>query len=130
MKQFWPYLLVGAGGFLGANARFLLSRFVGLVVDTRFPLGTFVVNASGCFALGVLGTLAMQRVVHGADELRLAVGIGFLGAFTTFSTFGYETHALLEEGAWGAALANAAGSVLVGLIAVRSGILVARAWLP
>jgi CrcB protein len=121
-------VLVGVGGFLGANARFLLARWIGLVVDTRFPLGTFVVNISGTFALGVVGTLVLQRLVPYSDELRLAVGVGFLGAFTTFSTFGFETHALLEDGSWITALTNVVLSMLAGLVAVRAGIVVARWW--
>lgn len=128
MRWAWPYLLVGLGGFVGANARFILSRSMGLILDTRFPLGTFVVNMSGCFALGVVGTLTLQRLVPNSDEVRLAVGIGFLGAFTTFSTFGFETHALFEDGSWVTALTNVFGSLFIGLLAVRAGILAARAW--
>ena len=128
MRWAWPYLLVGLGGFVGANARFALARAVGVLLDTRFPLGTFVVNMSGCFALGVIGTLTMQRLVPHSDEVRLAVGIGFLGAFTTFSTFGFETHALFEDGSWGTALTNVFGSLFIGLLAVRAGVLAARAW--
>jgi CrcB protein len=123
-----PYVLVGVGGFVGANARFILARWIGLLVDTRFPLGTFVVNVSGSFALGVIGTLAMQRLVPNSDEIRLAVGVGFLGAFTTFSTFGFETHALFEDGSWVTALTNIFASVFISLLAVRAGIVVARAW--
>jgi CrcB protein len=64
-----------------------------------------------------------------AEALRLALGVGFLGAFTTFSTFEFETHALLEDGSWMAATTNMFASLLVGLIAVRAGIVVAKAWL-
>jgi CrcB protein len=128
MTSLLPYVLVGIGGFVGANARFVLARWVDLVVDTRFPLGTFVVNVSGSFALGVIGTLAVLRLVPNSDEMRLAVGVGFLGAFTTFSTFGFETHALFEDGSWLTAFANILASVVVGLVAVRAGIVVARAW--
>lgn len=129
MRATLPYLLVGIGGFLGANARFVLSRWVGALVDTRFPLGTLVVNVSGSFALGLVATLVLQRLVPSSDEVRLAVSVGFLGAFTTFSTFGFETHGLLEDGSWATALVNILGSVALSLIAVRAGILAARAWL-
>jgi CrcB protein len=64
-----------------------------------------------------------------ADAMRLALGVGFLGAFTTFSTFEFETHALLEDGEWFVAVANMVASLLVGLFAVRAGIVSARAWL-
>jgi CrcB protein len=129
IERLLPYLLVGAGGFLGANARFLLARWIGEGVATRFPLGTFAINVTGSFLLGVLGTAVAQKLVPGADHLRLALGVGFLGAYTTFSTFEYETHALLEDGLSATALANVALSVVVGLVAVRLGVLVARAWM-
>ena len=124
-----PYLLVGVGGFLGANARYLTARWTGQVVDARFPLGTFLINVSGSFVLGLIGGLLAARLVPHGDAVRLALGVGFLGAFTTFSTFEYETNALLEDGVWITAVANVVLSVLVGLIAVRAGLVVARDWL-
>lgn len=130
MRSALPYLLVGVGGFLGANARYVLARWIGLLVDTRFPLGTFVVNVTGSFALGLVATLVFQRMAGSSDEVRLAVGVGFLGAFTTFSTFGLETHALFEDGSWVTAVANVVASVVVCLVAVRAGVLLARAWGP
>lgn len=129
MERILPYLLVGLGGFLGANARYLSARWIGNLVEARFPLGTFLVNVSGSFLLGLLGALLAERLVPHGDHLRLALGVGFLGAFTTFSTFEFETHALLEDGAWLAAVSNIVLSVLVGLLALRAGLVVARAWL-
>ena len=123
-----PYLLVGAGGFLGANARFVIARWTDLLAATRFPLGTFLINVSGSFLLGVVGVVVSERLVPSSDAVRLALGVGFLGAYTTFSTFEYETHALLEDGAWFAATANMCASVFVGLVAVRAGILAAKGW--
>ncbi|MPY88908.1 MAG: fluoride efflux transporter CrcB [Luteitalea sp.] len=125
----WPYVLVGLGGFIGANARFVLARWTGVLVETHFPLGTFVINVSGSFLLGVLGTLVVERVVPNSDALRLALGVGFLGAFTTFSTFEFETHALLEDGSWLTALTNVFASLFLGLVAVRAGSVVAKSWL-
>ncbi len=124
-----PYLLVGVGGFVGANARFLLARWLGVLVETRFPLGTFVINVSGSFLLGVIGTLAGEKVFPDSDAVRLALGVGFLGAFTTFSTFEFETHALLDDGEWLTAATNMVASLFIGLLAVRVGIVAARAWL-
>ena len=129
MERWLPYLLVGVGGFLGANARFVAAKWVGVLVAARFPLGTFLINVSGSFLLGVLGAVVAQKALGNADTLRLALGVGFLGAFTTFSTFEYETHALFEDGVWLTALANIFLSLLLGLIAVRLGIVAARAWL-
>lgn len=124
-----PYLLVGVGGFLGANARFVVARLAGALFETRFPLGTFIINMSGSFLLGVLGAIISQKVLPGSEALRLALGVGFLGAFTTYSTFEYETHALLEDGSWLLASLNMALSLFVGLLAVRAGIVMAKAWL-
>jgi CrcB protein len=129
MNTFLPYLLVGLGGFIGANARYVVAGIVGTSVDTRFPLGTFLINVSGSFLLGVLGTVAGQKIAPSSDALRLALGVGFLGAFTTFSTFEFETHALLEDGSWMISTANVIASVALGLLAVRAGIVVAKAWL-
>jgi CrcB protein len=130
MAALWPYLLVGIGGFLGANARFLLARWADALFGARFPLGTFAANMSGSFLLGMLGALLADRALPNSDAVRLALGVGFLGAFTTFSTFEFETHALFEDGSWLAATTNLFASLFLGLVAVRAGILAARTWLP
>ena len=129
MSTWLPYVLVGVGGFLGANARFVLARGVGATFETRFPLGTFIVNMSGSFLLGALGTIIALKVMPNSEAMRLALGVGFLGAFTTFSTFEFETHALLEDGSWLMATANVLASLFVGLIALRAGMVVAKTWL-
>jgi fluoride exporter len=129
MATLIPYLLVGLGGFIGANARFVVARLVGALFETRFPLGTFVINVSGSFLLGVLGTLVAQKVMPNSESMRLALGVGFLGAFTTFSTFEFETHALFDDGSWLTATTNMFASLFVGLLAVRAGIVVAKTWL-
>jgi CrcB protein len=124
-----PYLLVGVGGFLGANARYVSAKCVGSLVDARFPLGTFLINVSGSFLLGFLGALLAGRLIPHGDHVRLALGIGFLGAFTTFSTFEFETHALFEDGVWLTALTNIFLSLFAGLLAVRAGLIAAKSWL-
>lgn len=129
MAMVMPYLLVGLGGFVGANARFVVARVVGAAFETKFPLGTFVINVSGSFLLGVLGTIVAQRVMPNSESMRLALGVGFLGAFTTFSTFEFETHALFDDGSWLTATTNMFASLFVGLLAVRAGIVVAKTWL-
>jgi fluoride exporter len=129
MSGLMPYLLVGVGGFIGANARFVLARVIGAFFETRFPLGTFIVNISGSLILGVLGTLWAHKMSPNSEAMRLALGVGFLGAFTTFSTFEYETHALLEDGSWLTAAANMFASLFLGLIALRAGTIAAKTWL-
>jgi CrcB protein len=129
IDRLMPYLLVGAGAFVGGNARFLVARWVGGIVEGRFPLGTFVINVSGSFVLGLLAAVLAQRVVPHGDALRLALGVGLCGGFTTFSTLEFETHALFEDGLWLTALTNMFLSLLAGLLAIRLGAVVARSWL-
>ena len=116
IKTFW----VGLGGFLGANARYWLGGWVAERYGTQFPWGTFVINVSGSFILGLILTLISERFIT-ASYWRLLVPIGFVGAYTTFSTFEYETFALAEHGALWRALANVIFSVLVGFLAVWCG---------
>lgn len=111
--------LVLAGAF-GAVMRYVVDAFVEDRVPGRFPWGTVTVNVSGSLVLGVLTGLAMY---HGLGDLpRVVIGTGFCGAYTTFSTFSYETVRLIEEGAVGAAAGNALGSVALGLAAAALGL--------
>jgi CrcB protein len=123
-----PYLLVGIGGFFGANARFLVGTWAARTFDTRFPLGTFLVNVSGCFVIGILGTLILERLIGRPDQVQLLLVIGFLGAYTTFSSFAFENDALFADGHWLTAALYITLSVVVGLLAARAGVLLARAW--
>jgi len=122
-----PYhlLIVGAGGFLGAIARFLVSGWCAKACGTRFPVGTLLINISGSFLLAFIITLLVERLLA-APEWRLFWGIGFLGAYTTFSTFAWETDALVREGDFLLALGNIVGSVAFSLIAVKLGTILAR----
>jgi CrcB protein len=129
MRQLIPYLLVGIGGFLGANARFIVGTWVGTTVGTRFPLGTFVVNVSGCFLIGIIGTVVIERLVARPDHVQFLLAIGFLGAYTTFSAFAFDNHSLLLHGEWLMTALYIGLSVFMGLVAVQLGVLVARAWL-
>ena len=128
IERLVPCLLVGAGSFVGGNARFIIGRWVGGMTDARFPLGTFLINVGGSFLLGFLAGLLATRALPHSDSLRLALGVGFCGGFTTFSTFEYENHALFEDGLWLPAVANMALSLVAGLLAVRLGIVAAKSW--
>ena len=123
-----PYFLIGIGSFVGGNARFIVARWVGGMIDARFPLGTFLINVGGSFALGLLGGLLAQRAVPHGDALRMALGVGFCGGFTTFANFELETLALIEDGVWLTAVANMLLSLFAGLVAVRFGLVAARSW--
>lgn len=119
-------LIIGLGGFLGAIARYGTSGLVHQILRKPwFPYGTLAVNLLGCLLIGFLTELAAQRHLF-TPEVRLLVLIGFLGSFTTFSTFGYESFNLLRDGEFGTALINVAANVLFGLIAVWLGYLVAK----
>jgi CrcB protein len=113
------WLGVALAGAVGAVARYETDRAVQLRWTRRFPLGTFVVNVIGCFALGVLVGLVDRT--HLGETHRDVAGAGLLGAFTTFSTFGYETVRLIEVDDRRSAVANVAFSVVVGLVAAALG---------
>ena len=119
-------LLVGAGGFFGAISRYLLDGWVTQLVGGRFPWGTLVINLSGSFVLGLLFALAIERTAL-PESIRPPILIGFLGAYTTFSTFTLETWRLVEGGQWALAIANVAGSIVLGMVAVVAGLLLGRA---
>lgn len=112
-------LLVAGGGAAGALARYALGGVVHRLYPGTWPLGTLVVNLTGCLAIGVVMGLVEQQLLGAAARLLLAIGV--LGAFTTFSTFGYETVELVRRGALAAALANAALQLAGGLAAVVIG---------
>ena len=118
-------LWVGLGGFLGANARYLLGLWVAGRVGTTFPYGTLVINVTGSFILGLIMGLLDAHVL--APAVRLSLAIGFVGAYTTFSTFTYETLRLIENGSLLLATANVFGSVLLGMLAVVAGVVAGRA---
>lgn len=116
---------VGAGGFLGANARYWLGGWISDRYGAVFPYATLVINITGSFILGLFITLITERYIA-PPALRLAVAIGFVGAYTTFSTFEYETLALLRSGSLLRALLNVVLSVVAGFIAVWLGARLAR----
>jgi CrcB protein len=118
-------LIVGAGGFLGSAARYLVQGLVYRYLPADFPYATFFINVTGCYAIGLLGVLAQETSLVG-PAARLFLMIGILGGYTTFSTFGYETMELLREGSTLLATANAAGQVVLGLAAVWAGAATAR----
>ena len=118
-------LLLALGGGLGAEARYVAGGLAARAFGTRLPWGTFLVNVSGCLALGFVLTLLDEHLPD-SRAWRALVAVGFLGAYTTFSTFAWEGNRLLASEGWGAALGYALGSVAAGLLAVRGGILLAR----
>lgn len=116
--------LVAVGGAIGAVARYLLGLWIATRVGPDFPWGTFAINVSGAFLIGVVLGLATAGVI--SPELRLLLAVGVLGGYTTFSTFSYETLELLLDGNMLAFLLNAAGQLGGGLLAVALGLIVSR----
>jgi CrcB protein len=117
---------IAVAGALGALARYGLEGFVSRRAGGAFPWGTFAVNISGAFALGLVFTLGTERWAL-APWFRSALTIGFLGAYTTFSTLSFETYRLAADRAVGLAFANIVGSCAAGLLAVYVGVVLARA---
>jgi CrcB protein len=116
--------MVLVGGGLGALARYVLGMAISARTDGRFPLGTFVINVTGSFVIGLLMTLFTERLqVH--TNWRLLLVTGVLGGYTTFSTFEYETFRAVQDGAIWIGLLNAIGSVTVGYMAVWIGAAIA-----
>jgi CrcB protein len=114
-------LLVGSGGFIGSVLRYVLGGWVyDALPATTFPVGTLMVNVTGCLAIGVLGGLFEFRQAFG-PEARLFLMIGVLGGYTTFSSFAYETLALARDAELVRALANVALQTVLGLVAAWLG---------
>lgn len=113
-------LIVGAGGFLGAMARYSLSAWTRRAFGESFPLGTLLVNVLGCLVMGVMVALVVERPVL-SPQARLFVMVGILGSFTTFSTFGQETLSLLQEAETGRAILSVGLNLLLGVVAVWVG---------
>ena len=116
---------IAAGSALGGVSRYLVGGMVQRILDTTFPAGTLVVNLTGSFLLGLFLRYALETPTL-TPEVRAFLTIGFCGGYTTFSTFSYETFALLEDGEWTRAGLYAALSILLALGATIFGFLVAR----
>ena len=118
-------MAIALGGALGAVARYLVGETVTTQVGSVFPWGIFVVNVVGCFLIGMLFVLLAEQH-QGAGIWRSLLMVGFLGAFTTFSTFSLQTLALIETGRWLTALAYSLASLLSCLVAVAFGVWITR----
>lgn len=119
-------LAIAGGGAIGAVARFLVSTGVYRLLGRDFPWGTLAVNVLGSFAMGLLFMLLLERTLV-APEARAAILVGFLGSFTTFSTFSLETLTLVEQGDLLRGMLNVVASVVLCVAACWAGILAARA---
>lgn len=118
MTKYW---MVGFGGFLGSVARFWIGSYITYRMGARFPYGTFVINISGSFLIGLIVTLLAERA-HWSPNLLYLIPIGFIGAYTTFSTFVFEAFRSVRIGDHLMALLYVMLSVIIGFIAVWLGV--------
>ena len=123
MKIWFELLLISIGGALGAISRYSISQLSSHLFKTEFPVGTFIANVVGCFLIGLL--IGSGRS-ESSQQMRLAIGIGFLGALTTFSTFGAETILRFEKGQLLIAAGNVMANVILGMAAVVAGLWIGR----
>jgi CrcB protein len=124
MSRAWEVVVLSIGGMLGVNARYGLATWMSGWAGDRFPWATFAINVSGSFAIGLIATILARW--YPAHPARLFLLVGFLGGFTTFSSFAFEAQVLCERGQAGRALAYVGGSVALGLAAVVLGVALGR----
>ena len=117
--------LIALFGAIGTLARYGLQGVVQIRTGGGFPYGTLLVNLSGCFLLGLIGQLTLNRMLVSAD-MRMAIAVGFFGGYTTFSSFGWETAKMLEDGEWLRAGTYVGASVVAGLLLSVAGIRLAN----
>ncbi len=118
-------LMIALGGALGAMGRYAVSGWTYQMLGESFPYGTLAVNLIGCLLLGVVQQIGDTTNLI-SQETRIAVAVGFLGAFTTYSTFGFETLRQLEAGSFLPAITNVTAHLLMGLLAVWLGMTLVR----
>jgi CrcB protein len=119
-------LAISMGAIAGALSRYYITFWFTQKFGTAFPYGTFFINLTGCFAMGFFITLAMERAALITPEVRLMVATGFLGAYTTFSTYGLDTANLMRDRSFTAASLYWAGSAILGIVCVQLGAVLAR----
>jgi fluoride exporter len=120
------YVIVGVGGCLGSILRFWLGSYIGSKMGTRFPYGTFVINVTGSFLIGLILALLTAKT-QWSPNWRYLIPIGFLGGYTTFSSFEYETLRTIQDGQIALALLYVGASVVFGFVAVWGGVMTGRA---
>lgn len=118
-------VLIAVFGAIGTLARYGLQGAVQIKTGSTFPYGTLLINLTGCFLLGLIGQITLNRMIV-PPEWRVAIAVGFFGGYTTFSSFGWETAKMLEAGEWLWATAYVAASVVLGLLLSVAGIRLAN----
>lgn len=124
---FHEYLWVSLGGIVGACARYFLSRFAARIAGSSFPWGTLFINLTGSFILGLFLVYTTERAFVD-PRWRLMIAIGFCGAYTTFSSYAYESMVYFEQGHWALFAGNVLANNLLCLAAVLGAAAIARSW--
>jgi CrcB protein len=127
LASFFLTVIVGLAGACGAVSRYLLGRFITERISSQFPLGTFCINISGAFIIGLLFALASRKLI--SSMLQVTLATGFLGGYTTFSTMSWEGFQFVRGGSTARSLLYLGGSALLGLLAATLGLLLGG-WLP
>lgn len=120
-------IAIGLGAIAGAMSRYLITLWLTQKISTDFPIATLSINALGCLGMGIFAALSMEPVTLLSPEIKLLISVGFLGSFTTFSTYELDTIGLVEAGHVGRAIACWLGSSTLGAISLYGGILLVRA---
>lgn len=119
------FVLIAIFGAVGTLLRYGIQVFTTVQTGGTFPWGTLLINLTGCFGLGLIGQITLNRMVISPDW-RTAITVGFFGGFTTFSSFGWETAKMFEEGRWVPATSYVAASVFIGVLLSIAGIRLAN----
>jgi fluoride exporter len=117
--------LIAIFGAVGTLLRYGIQTFTSIQTGSTFPWGTLLINLTGCFLLGLIGQITLNRMMVSPDW-RMAITVGFFGGYTTFSSFGWETAKMIEGGEWLPATGYVAASVVIGLLLSVAGIRLAN----
>lgn len=122
--MFKTILLIGTGGFAGSVLRYLMTKYLSVILPTSFPIGTFAVNLLGCFLIGVVMGLSFESLI--STRMRLMLATGFCGGFTTFSTYSLEIFELGQKGEPDIGILYLFASIILGLLCIWIGLATAR----
>lgn len=119
-------IAISLGAIAGALIRYYLNLWFVKTFDNTFPYGTLFINLTGCLVMGYFSTIFLEKIVNISIEIKLLVAVGFLGSYTTFSTYGLDVYLLIQKGYLGAALSYWLGSAVLGICGIYLGAILAK----